>query len=278
MITGGGGMLGRDVAVAARDVGHEPIVLTHADLDICDRDAVGRACAEHDPGAVVNCAAWTNVDGAEEHFAEAKEVNGRGAGNVAAGAAAVGAGVIYPSTDYVFDGSKEEGYVESDRVGPLSAYGMSKLAGEQETAAVNERHWIVRSSWLFGVNGRNFVDTMLSLAQDREEVVVVRDQVGCPTYTGHLAAGLIRLLDGEAHGVHHMAGTGRCSWYDFAVEIFRQADLDTRVLSMTSDMLDRPAPRPPYSVLLSEREHPVLLPAWPEGLADYLAERAEVSA
>jgi dTDP-4-dehydrorhamnose reductase len=278
LITGGGGMLGRDVGLAARDVGHEPIVLTRAELDICDREAVEQACIEHYPGAVVNCAAWTNVDGAEEHLDEAKDVNGRGAGNVAAAAAAVSAGVIYPSTDYVFDGSKEAGYVESDKVGPLSAYGMSKLAGERETAAANERHWIVRSSWLFGVNGRNFVETMLGLAQDREEVIVVRDQIGCPTYTGHLATGLVRLLDGEDHGVHHMAGAGRCSWYDFAVEIFSQAGLETRVLSMTSDMLDRPAPRPAYSVLVSEREHPVLLPDWHEGLADYLAERAEVSA
>jgi dTDP-4-dehydrorhamnose reductase len=278
LITGGGGMLGRDVAVAARDVGHEPVVLTRAELDISDREAVEQAFIEHYPGAVVNCAAWTNVDGAEEHLDEASDVNGRAAGHVAAAAAAVGASVIYPSSDYVFDGSKEEGYVESDRVGPLSAYGMSKLAGERATAAANERHWIVRSSWLFGVNGRNFVDTMLGLAQDREEVIVVRDQIGCPTYTGHLAAGLVRLLDGEAYGVHHMAGGGRCSWYDFAVEIFSQAGLDTRVLSMTSDMLDRPAPRPAYSVLVSEREHPVLLPDWREGLADYLAERAEVSA
>lgn len=278
LITGGGGMLGRDVALAARDVGHEPILLTRADLDICDRPAVEQACIEHHPGAVLNCAAWTDVDGAEEHLEEATEVNGRGAGIVAAAAAAVGAAVVYPSTDYVFDGSKEEGYVESNEVGPLSAYGKSKLAGERETAAANERHWIVRSSWLFGVNGRNFVDTMLSLAEDRDEVVVVRDQVGCPTYTGHLAAGLVRLLDGEEYGVHHMAGGGRCSWYDFAAEIFRQAGRDTRVLSMTSDMLDRPAPRPAYSVLVSEREHPVLLPDWHEGLADYLAERAEVSA
>jgi dTDP-4-dehydrorhamnose reductase len=278
LITGGGGMLGRDVAVAARDVGHEPVVLPRAELDISDREVVEQAFIEHYPGAVVNCAAWTNVDGAEEHLDEASDVNGRAAGHVAAAAAAVGASVIYPSSDYVFDGSKEEGYVESDRVGPLSAYGMSKLAGERATAAANERHWIVRSSWLFGVNGRNFVDTMLGLAQDREEVIVVRDQIGCPTYTGHLAAGLVRLLDGEAYGVHHMAGGGRCSWYDFAVEIFSQAGLDTRVLSMTSDMLDRPAPRPAYSVLVSEREHPVLLPDWREGLADYLAERAEVSA
>jgi dTDP-4-dehydrorhamnose reductase len=278
VITGGAGMLGRDVERAAREVNHQPIALSRADLDICDRQAVEQAFIELYPGAVINCAAWTNVDEAEEHETEATDVNGRGAANVAAAAAAVGASVVHPSTDYVFDGSKEEGYVESDVVAPISGYGRSKLAGEREVASANPRHWIVRSSWLFGVHGRNFVETMLGLAQDRDEVVVVRDQVGCPTYTGHLAAGLVRLLDGEDYGLHHMAGGGRCSWYDFAVEIFKQAGVECQVLSMTSDMLDRPAPRPAFSVLESEREHPVLLPDWHEGLADYLAERAQTGA
>jgi dTDP-4-dehydrorhamnose reductase len=275
LITGGSGMLGRDVERAAREVGHEPVALARADLDITDGEAVEQACIDNYPGAVINCAAWTNVDGAEEHEVEATAVNGPGAGNVAAAAAAVGAAIVHPSTDYVFDGGRAEGYVESDEVGPISGYGRSKLVGEQAVAAANPRHWIVRSSWLFGVNGRNFVETMLGLAQDREEVVVVRDQIGCPTYTGHLAAGLVRLLDAEEYGMHHMAGAGRCSWYDFAVEIFKQAGVDCRVLSMTSDMLDRPAPRPPFSVLVSEREHPVLLPEWSAGLAEYLAERSE---
>ena len=162
-----------------------------------------------------------------------------------------------------------------DETGPLSAYGTSKLAGELATDAANPRHFIVRASWLFGVNGRNFVDTMLGLAQDPDEVVVVRDQIGCPTYTGHLAAGLVQLLDGEDYGIHHMAGGGACSWYEFAVEIFRQAQVDCRVLSLTSDMLDRPAPAPRLLGARHEREHPIVLPDWHEGLADYLAERAE---
>ena len=268
-------MLGRDVERAVREVGHEPVALGRSDLDITDRAAVEQSFIEHNPGAVINCAAWTNVDGAEAHEVEATDANGDGAGNVAVAAAAVGAAVVHPSTDYVFDGTNEHGYVESDRVNPISAYGRSKLVGEREVAAFNPRHWIVRSSWLFGVNGRNFVETMLGLARDREEVVVVRDQIGCPTYTGHLAAGLVRLLDGEDFGFHHMAGAGRCSWYDFAVEIFKQAGVDCRVLSMTSDMLDRPAPRPAFSVLVSERDHAVLLPDWRDGLTDYLAERAE---
>jgi dTDP-4-dehydrorhamnose reductase len=278
LVTGGAGMLGRDVALAARAVNHEPIALAREELDVTDREAVERAVIENNPGAVVNCAAWTDVDGAESHLEDAIAANGTGAGIIAAAAASLNVPVIYPSSDYVFDGSNEEGYVESDATGPLSAYGQSKLAGEEQTIAANPRHFVVRASWLFGVNGRNFVDTMLGLADTQEEVVVVRDQVGCPTYTGHLAEGLLRLLDGDDYGVHHMAGGGRCSWYEFAVEIFRQAGADCRVLSATSDMLDRPAPRPPFSVLVSEREHPILLPDWQEGLHDYLAERAEVRA
>jgi dTDP-4-dehydrorhamnose reductase len=276
LITGGAGMLGSDVALAARAVNHEPVALGHEELDILDRKAVEDAVIQNNPGAIVNCAAWTDVDGAESHFEEAIAANGAGAGNVAAAAASLNVPVIYPSSDYVFDGTLEQGYVESDETGPLSAYGRSKLAGEKETAAANPRHYIVRASWLFGVNGRNFVDTMLGLADTQDEVVVVRDQVGCPTYTGHLAAGLVSLLDGEDYGIHHMAGGGRCSWYEFAVEIFRQAGVGCRVLSATSDMLDRPAPRPAFSVLVSEREHPILLPDWEEGLRDYLAERSRV--
>jgi dTDP-4-dehydrorhamnose reductase len=278
LITGGAGMLGRDVAQAARAVNHEPIALGHDELDITDREAVERAVIESKPGAIVNCAAWTDVDGAEYHPDEALAANGAGAGIVAAAAAALNVPVICPSSDYVFDGRRGDGYVESDETNPLSAYGRSKLTGEEETSAANPRHFIVRASWLFGVNGRNFVDTMLGIADHQDEVVVVRDQVGCPTYTGHLARGLVRLLDGDDYGIHHMAGGGRCSWYEFAVEIFRQAGVDCRVLSATSDMLDRPAPRPAFSVLVSEREHPILLPEWSEGLSEYLGERAQVRA
>jgi dTDP-4-dehydrorhamnose reductase len=274
LIAGGAGMLGRDAERAAEGVGHEPIPLGHDELDICDADAVQRAVIEHNPGAVINCAAWTDVDGAEDHLEEAIAANATGAGIVSAAAASLHVPVIYPSSDYVFDGTNADGYVESDETGPLSAYGKSKLAGEKETAQANERHFIVRSSWLFGVNGRNFVDTMLGLAEHQDEVVVVRDQVGCPTYTGHLAEGLVRLLDGEEYGIHHMAGGGRCSWYEFAVEIFSQAGVECQVLSATSDMLDRPAPRPAFSVLVSEHEHPILLPDWQDGLTDFLAERA----
>ena len=185
------------------------------------------------------------MDGAEAHHDEAKDVNGRGAGNVAAAAAAVGRGGRL-SLHRLRLRRHQGGRLRRIRHGrPAVGVRASKLAGEQETAAANPRHWIVRSSWLFGVNGRNFVETMLGLAQDRDEVVVVRDQIGCPTYTGHLAAGLVRLLDSEDYGVHHMAGGGRCSWYDFAVEIFSQAGrrLPRAVDDQRHARPARPAPR-----------------------------------
>src|SRR2546423_3767752 len=267
-------MLGHDVVRAARYVNHEVIPLTHAELDIGDRDAVRRAIVGERPDAVVNCAAWTNVDGAEDDPDGAARANGLAAGHVAAAAAEVRAAVLQPSTDYVFDGEKGAPYVESDEPNPLSAYGSSKLAGEQEAAAANPRHFVVRSSWLFGASGANFVETMLRLGRDLGEVVVVRDQVGCPTYTGHLADALIRLLDGDSYGLHHIAGGGEGSWYEFAVEVFEQAGVACRTLSCTTDEVPPPPRRPAYSVLATERDYALYLPDWREGLASYLAERA----
>jgi dTDP-4-dehydrorhamnose reductase len=267
-------MLGHDVVRAAEFVNHEVVGLGHVDLDVTDRQAVERCLLGERPDAVVNCGAYTDVDGAEDDLDGAMDVNGDGAANVAAASAQIGARVLYPSSDYVFDGSKSEPYVESDEPRPLSIYGQSKRAGEHETIEGNPRHYVVRSAWLFGTAGRNFVETMLSLASDHGEVLVVRDQVGCPTYTAHLADALVRLLDTEAYGLHHIASQGECSWYEFALEIFSQADIECRVMSITTDELERPAPRPRYSVLGTEREEALYLPHWKEGLASYLAERS----
>jgi dTDP-4-dehydrorhamnose reductase len=278
LITGAGGMLGRDVVRVAEQVGHDVSAFAHEDLDITDAQLAERLIRSEQPEALINCAAWTDVDGAEAHLAKAVEVNGNGARNLAAAAAAVGCKIVFPSTDYVFGGSNVEPYVESDPVNPISAYGKSKLVGEGETAANNPRHFIVRASWLFGTNGKNFVDTMLGLGRTLDEVVVVKDQVGCPTYTGHLAEGLVRLVEWEDYGIYHMAGSGECSWYEFAIEIFRQAGIECQVLSTTTDMLDRPAPRPGYSVLETERDATIRLPDWHDGLAAFLAERTEAHA
>jgi dTDP-4-dehydrorhamnose reductase len=175
------------------------------------------------------------------------------------------------STDYVFDGTKREPYVESDPTGPLSSYGRSKLAGEQATAAANPRHFVVRSSWLFGEHGKNFVATML--ASDRDELRVVDDQVGCPTYTAHLAEGILRLVRGDDYGIHHMAGGGQCSWFELARAVFERAGIDKRLEPCTSHEFPRPAPRPAWSVLRSERPDPIELPPWEAGLDAYLGVR-----
>jgi len=274
LVFGASGMLGQDFLRAARLANHEVTGLAHRDADITDPTAVARAVESHAPEALVNCAAFTDVDGAEHESGEAMRVNADGARNVARAAAEVGASVVYPSSDYVFDGAKDSPYVESDEPMPLSSYGTSKLAGEVDTAAVNPRHFIVRSSWLFGLGGRNFVETMLELGADQDQVLVVRDQTGSPTYTAHLAEGLVRLISTDAYGLHHMAAGGQCTWYDFAVEIFERAGVDCTVMSATTADLARPASRPAYSVLGTQYEDAIHLPDWQDGLRGYLAERA----
>jgi dTDP-4-dehydrorhamnose reductase len=263
VVTGAAGMLGQDVV---RVLGEDAVALSRADLDVTDAAAVGDALAGAD--VVVNCAAWTNVDGAEGHVEEALAVNRDGARNVAEAASRV----VYVSSDYVFDGKKRSPYVESDPTGPLSAYGRSKLAGEVATAETNPRHFIVRSSWLFGAGGGNFVETMLRLGRERDELRVVDDQVGCPTFTGHLAEGIARLVHTDDYRVHHLAGSGRCSWYEFAREIFERSGVDCHVEPCTTGEYPLPAPRPAWSVLGSERGHS--LPPWQEGLEAYLGVRA----
>ncbi len=273
LVTGAAGMLGRDVMLAAGNAGHDVVGFGRTELDITDATALAKKFDLERPDVVINCAAWTDVDGAEAAEQEAFAVNGTGAGHVAAAAAAVGASIVYVSSDYVFDGAKAAPYVESDQPAPLSAYGRTKLAGEEATVAANKRHFVVRSAWLFGIGGPNFVETMLRLAGSGNEVLVVRDQVGSPTYTWHLAYGIVRLIEGIEFGIHHMAAAGQCSWYDFAREIFEQAKVECKVLSITTEEFGRPAPRPPFSALTSQREHAIRLPSWQDGLAGYLAQR-----
>ena len=277
LVTGAGGMLGQDVVGAARGGGHEVTALTRSDLDVTNGAAAARTIRDVCPEVVVNCAAWTDVDGAEAQEEEATKVNGEGAGNVARATAEAGAVLVHVSSDYVFDGNGRAPYVESDPVKPLSAYGRSKLAGEREVADAGSRHVIVRSSWLFGLGGGNFVETMLRRGAEQDELRVVNDQIGCPTFTVHLAGALLDLAGGQALGIHHVAGAGACSWHAFAVEIFRQAGMEVRVDPMATAQLERPAARPAYSVLATARDDAVALPEWREGLADYLSERGNAS-
>jgi dTDP-4-dehydrorhamnose reductase len=273
LVTGAGGMLGAAVADAAAERGHDVVPLPRAELDVTDATAVRRAVADVGPHAVVHCAAWTDVDGAEADEARATAVNGAGAGHVASAAARAGARVVHVSTDYVFDGRQSASYVEDDEPGPLSAYGRSKLAGERAVAAAAEDHAIVRTAWLFGAGGRNFVDTVLALAQDRDELRVVADQVGSPTWVGHLAPALVDLAEAGGRGIFHVAAAGRCSWHGLAVEAFARARLDCRAIPTTSADFPRPAPRPACSVLCSTRPDAPVLPPWQEGLAAHMAAR-----
>jgi dTDP-4-dehydrorhamnose reductase len=282
-VTGAAGMLGLDVLRAGERAGHELIAVDLPELDITDAEAVRAVLARVRPDAVLNCAAWTDVDGAETHVEQAHLVNADGAGNLARAAAEAGVGLAHVSTDYVFSGDAcvdasgaSRAYVESDPTGPRSVYGQTKLAGEQQVLVASSAHAVVRSAWLFGIGGRNFAATMLSLADERKAVQVVTDQVGCPTWTGHLAPALLGLIERGVAGLVHLAGTGRVSWNGYATEIFRQAEVDCRVEEATSEQLARRAPRPAWSVLESERADVLPLPPWQDGLAGYLAARAGI--
>lgn len=273
LVTGAAGMLGRDVVAAASD--HEVVARARAELDITDGDAVRAAIAAAAPDAIINCAAWTDVDGAEAHEAEATAVNGTGAGHLAA--AAGDALLVHVSSDYVFDGRAREPYREDAQPDPQGAYGRSKLAGEHAVTQAGGRAAIVRASWLFGPHGRNFVDTMRRLGAERDELSVVDDQVGCPTYTGHLAAALIEIAERGLTGVLHVAGGGHCSWFDLAKATFEETGIAIRVRPQSTADAGRPAPRPAFSALQSTRSDAPVLPPWREGLRAHLA-RVEVTA
>jgi dTDP-4-dehydrorhamnose reductase len=254
LVTGAGGQLGTALLEAfpgARG-------LTRADWDVTDPPPLLEA-----PSLVLHAAAWTDVDGAETDPQTAAAVNVGGTQHVAA----LSAPLVYYSSDYVFDGSKREPYVESDSPNPLGAYARTKLHGE---AAAGDRAWVVRSSWLFGPTSANFVRTMLRLGVESDEVSVVDDQRGSPTYVGHLAEATRSLVE-LPYGLYHMAADGDCTWAEFAEAIFEEAGLHTRVRRISTEELGRPAPRPAYSVLRSELPETPRLPHWREGLRECLA-------
>ncbi len=286
LVTGAQGMLGHDVQRAGERAGHELVLVDLPELDITDEAAVdellGRLSAESGSlDAIVNCAAWTDVDGAESKREQARAVNARGPEVLAGAAARVGAKLLHISTDYVFDGvapldadGGPRPYVESDPTGPRSVYGSTKLEGERAVLGASPRNTVVRTAWLYGVDGKNFVETMLRLAGERDAVQVVTDQIGSPTWSGHLAPALLGMLERGVSGLAHLTGGGEVSWNGFTHEIFRQAEIDCAVEPASSEQVARPAPRPAWSALASERDDVLPMPPWQDGLAGYLAMRA----
>lgn len=278
-------MLGHDVMRAGERAGHELVPVDLPELDITDVSAVSALVGrlQDEPGSldgIVNCAAWTDVDGAESKREQAHAVNAEGVGVLAGVAYQGGIPLLHISTDYVFDGvapldadGRPRAYLESDPTGPRSVYGATKLEGEQMVLGVSPDNTVVRTAWLYGIDGANFVATMLRLAGERDAVKVVTDQVGSPTWSGHLAPAVIGLLERQVSGLVHLTGSGQVSWNSFTQEIYRQAELDCRVDPTTSDQFVRPAPRPAWSALETERDDVLPLPPWQDGLAGYLAAR-----
>lgn len=270
LVTGAAGMLGRDL-VALLEPQHE-VTAVDLDVDVTDPAAVETCVDACRPEAVFHLAAWTNVDGAEENEAAALAVNGDGSRNIARACARVGAPLVLPSTDYVFAGDKGAPYTEDDPTGPLGAYGRTKRAGEIAALAEwSQGTRIARTAWLYGRHGKNFVDTMRTLAKDRDEVSVVDDQEGSPTWTCDLAPALVALLDAPP-GIHHTAGQGSVTWAGFAEAIFEEAGLPCRVRRITTAEMGRPAPRPVVSVLAVTNPSTPRLRPWREALIDYIRE------
>lgn len=265
-------MAGTDLHAELANRGEQVTALSRTDLDITDSRAVNACIEEHAPSVIVNCAAYTKVDQAESEESAANAINGSSVELLAAAANRAGALLVQISTDFVFDGSKTSPYEDTDQTNPLSAYGRSKLLGEI-AATHAERHLIVRTSWLFGVHGANFVEAIRNQVRKGNPLRVVSDQRGKPTYTPHLANAIIRLAVADTRGVMHYADDDECSWFDFASAIAG----DYPVTPVSSDEFPRPAKRPAYSVLSTERYQRVTGVApesWREGLEEYLTLRA----
>jgi dTDP-4-dehydrorhamnose reductase len=275
LVSGAAGMLGHALRSSVPE-GVEPAWVDIDEMDISDPGSVAAALDGARPEAVINCSAYTNVDGCESHEADALAVNGTGATLLAEGCAAREVPLVHISTDYVFDGTIQSPgcYAEEDHTHPMSAYGRTKLAGEQGVRAAGPLHWIVRTQWLYGLDGPNFVETMLRVAAERDVLTVVDDQVGSPTSTHDLAPALWDIVCRRpAFGIYHAVNSGSCSWFEFAREIFRQSGVEVRVAPMDSSQLDRPAPRPARSVLSTDKLRAALgtgFPAWEDALRRYL--------
>lgn len=269
LVTGAKGMLGQDLCPILEDSGAFVIETDVDTMDITNAEQVKQVLTDIHPDVVVHCAAYTNVDKAEEDLKTAELINVTGTENIAEACGKLGITLVYISTDYVFNGTKQEPYTPQDRPDPINNYGLTKYEGEEAVRSLCEKHYIARTSWLYGHHGKNFVETMISLA-DRAEVKVVDDQVGCPTWTVELANGIVKLLS-KPYGTYHVCGSGSTSWYGFAKEIFAQAGLDVNLQPCTTAEFPRPAKRPAHSVM----DNNGICRNWQAALHDYIELRQD---
>lgn len=274
LVTGANGQLGTDVVRLLHERGLETIGLTRNEMDITDEHHCTSVINNLMPDAIIHCAAYTAVDAAEEDMISAFRVNTDGTRNLAVLCGALNIKFCYISTDYVFDGTSRVPYTEYDNTNPITVYGKSKLAGELLTHSLCSRYYIVRTSWVYGSNGNNFVKTMLKLGNEKKEINVVSDQCGSPTYTRDLAKFLGDLILTERYGIYHASNQGHCSWYEFAQAIFIEAGKqDIQVNPCTTQEYPRPAPRPAYSVMRHiaiETNGFQLLPDWRNSLKEFI--------
>ena len=272
LVTGANGMLGQDLCPIFEENQYNVVRTDDSDLDITNIDSVESSILHNKPDIVVHCAAYTNVDKAEEEYDSAYKINVKGTENVAKICAQNDITLVYISTDYVFDGknlSSSTPYKPTDKANPLNNYGLTKFQGEEAVRKFCKKYYIVRTAWLYGIHGKNFVETMIALAGVKPELKVVDDQIGCPTWTVDLSKGILKLLNGKAYGTYHICGGGQTSWYGFAKTIFEIAGLKVNLLPCTTDEYLRPANRPKYSVM----HNGGLCRPWQDGLKDYLKSR-----
>ena len=280
MVTGSNGMLGTDLCEIFKNNDFEVIPMTQNDFDITNLNQTIEKIKEYNPDVVIHPAAYTNVDACEENIDLAYQINSIGARNVALACKEIDAAMVYISTDYVFDGTSSTPYKEFDVASPQSIYGKSKLAGENYVRDILSKYYIVRTAWLYGKNGKNFVITMIDLASKMPQLKVVNDQNGCPTYTKDLSEAIAQLIKKPAYGVYHLSNSEPTTWYGFTQEIFIQCGIGTPVVPCTTDEFPRPAKRPAYSVLDNcswRLEGFMPLRPWQEALTDYLKEIGKVN-
>ncbi|KPU43698.1 dTDP-4-dehydrorhamnose reductase [Oxobacter pfennigii] len=271
LVTGAKGQLGIDLANILKE-NYDVIGLSSQDLDITNINTVVNTVKRQKPDIIINCAAYAKVDDCEKNIDLAYKVNAIGTKNLAAAAIGTNSRLLHISTDFVFDGEKHEPYIEFDTPNPLSIYGKSKLAGENLIKEICQKHYILRTAWLYGKNGQNFVKTMLKLAESRDTLTVVDDQIGCPTYTMDLVKVIDMLIKTDAYGTYHVTNEGQCSWNDFAKKIFEMAGKTMNVLPISSVEYNSPAKRPKYSVLknyMLELQFGYKTRPWEKALQDF---------